>query len=1650
MKNKKVLAMIMSLVLLTGNIGMVQAQTVSSSDLIIDEQTDEQSGAESTVTGGDIPDTGVSGGDAGNYLPGGVENPDEYYDIWWDFEKGVWANKAIGASIIQEGGTETADLSSEKASASDSYMNVKGAYSGKYRVSRYDVGGKTCASTTVTFDWMPKSIQNNGSRFGDVSFYSSGSEYAFFGLQFDKDMKIKFYTIGENIGEGWEISYSEEELENGLKRNAAFDSGTAGDTGITADGNTWYTVKIFFDHLKHTASLSIADRTNPQAASFVKENIPIYASAANLDFVGAGGWKAEMEMGIDNFGVKFDEEIPPSYYYTTYWNDFEESVWENIPIGNTVIAEGGTSGATLSQKAEEENHFMNVAGNKNGAFRVSKLPVSDEAAEKAEVTFDFRPVSADPSDSRFGDISFYTTGNSYAYFGLQFDRNMAVKYYTVGENIEEDYIVTHSEEILENGIVRNSGVNDGNAADTGIVADGKTWYTIGLTFDYNQHTADLSIKERGTDTVLYEESEIPIYASAMNISSMAAGSWKGITEMDIDNLGIKYFYSDSNTIVSVKQPENVTVLAKEWDEHVAERPDKAEVTMGDGRILELKIGEWSSEPEFQPEVYGKYVWTAPLVLPEGIRNPKNLGLTYTVNYVENYTVEGAYDPATLELAFGSVASVEEFEAMRPKETQVVLSNGEVAYAQLDDSSWEAIVAPVPEGSVDEDLIPDTAAEFDPSKEGIYVYRAKLAKDGTYTVEDDIFVQWRVNYYSTDDNLNGYARGVENLGRGLYAVKNTVFDAASGTYADSAQGGIYLSWRMLVDEYEQVSAGNDMVFEIYRNNDLIATLNNITNYLDEEGQVGDVYKIKAIQNQIYSYSEEAIALEDNYISIHLQRPLPNYSVTDNLAVYRLNDTEVADVDGDNEYEVIVKWYPTNGFDPGKSSSNRTSSPHIIDVYEMDGTALWRLFMGYSSPSGQHFDNFMVYDLDNDGLAELSILTQDGTRTYRPDENGQFAYVTTEQGGYVFEADNPNHSESTGSYVLSEDGKGYVLSNSEGYDFAYVGTKGSPMMDDAYLIDVVGDINREGVGIQNNGFKSEEVEEYFTVFNGATGEIIDTVDYYYSTEFFMNETENTKTETVHRFNIGILTIPKDLSNPDCMETIPAVDCNRAYYSDMSHIAYTLVDGKIEVAWQTYIDNASQGGGNHNLATGDVDNDGFDEIYMGGTTIDHDGTVLWAKDGQGNRDFMKHGDMIHMTAVFPDSNQLYVFTPVEDGSVSTIINYALTNGANGGRIVGHGFGKGDTGRGMLANVTPEAGYNLWASTGGTDVNGKLTSALYNAYGEVVSTNRPKVQTWSSYWDGDLLSELPDSNPAGGGDKSGLPMGVHKYNWETGETDLIASFEGTWTNNSTKNNPSLVADIVGDWREEILVRSDNNEELRVYMTNIPTEYTIYTLMQDAVYRNSVANQNTTYNQPTHTGFYLGEDEVGRKRVLNFDLPVSKYDYTTEMPKYTDVTFVSNGGTQLEALNDVQLGKTFSAPENVIKEGYTLEGWYTDKACTAAWNFATDAVNGPLTLYAKWVADEGDREEEEGNGEDNSGEHDDNNESGGNDSNNPENGGNEENDSENVNNENTSDASQNTAKTGDESVHWIVWSVMFILAAGVAVYAVKRKEKEEKFHKKK
>ena len=250
-------------------------------------------------------------------------------------------------------------------------------------------------------------------------------------------------------------------------------------------------------------------------------------------------------------------------------------------------------------------------------------------------------------------------------------------------------------------------------------------------------------------------------------------------------------------------------------------------------------------------------------------------------------------------------------------------------------------------------------------------------------------------------------------------------------------------------------------------------------------------------------------------------------------------------------------------------------------------------------------------------------------------------------------------------------------------------------------------------------------------------------------------------------------------------------------------------------------------NDASIGDVDGDGCDEIIYGSCAIDHNGKGLYTTE-------MGHGDAIHLTHFDPSRKGLQVWDCHENKRDGSTYRDAAT-----GEVLFQIKDNTDVGRCMAADIDPtQPGVEMWSVASG---------GIRNVKGEVVKDRvRGLSCNMAVWWDGDLLRELLDRNM------------VSKYNWEKGVCERIAIFEGTLSNNGTKANPCLQGDIVGDWREEILMRTADNTALRLYVSTIPTDYRFHTFLEDPIYRISIATQNVAYNQPTQPGFYFGPELQG------------------------------------------------------------------------------------------------------------------------------------------------------------------------------------------------
>ncbi len=627
--------------------------------------------------------------------------------------------------------------------------------------------------------------------------------------------------------------------------------------------------------------------------------------------------------------------------------------------------------------------------------------------------------------------------------------------------------------------------------------------------------------------------------------------------------------------------------------------------------------------------------------------------------------------------------------------------------------------------------------------------------------------------------------MERLDRGVVALPR------------SSGSGNFVSWRMLgTDDEDRLS------FDVIRNGAVVKKDLYATCYEDAGGAKGSSYRIVTkVDGEAVDTTEAVSAWELVYNPIKLDRPAKGA----NGGEYSPNDMSVGDVDGDGQYELFVKWDPSTSKD---NSQGGVTDNVFIDCYKLDGTRLWRIDLGRNIRAGAHYTQFMVYDFDGDGRAEMMCKTGPGSL------DGKGSYVNS---------------------VATED----VIKNASNTA-----------------------LHRNSDGRITGG------QEWLTVFGGLTGEAIHTI--FYNPNRNMNYggaadgSQNWgdvdgKNDTGSYGNRGerFLAAVAYLDGPD---KNPSGIFSRGYYgyafiwavdfdgqllhqkwlsSHKSKTNYTLstydAEGKRTVQSFSKLQPTSGSGsgtmfgnGNHNLSIADVDGDGCDEIIWGSAGLNNDGTLLY---GTG----FGHGDAIHMADHCPDRPGLEVFEVHEEKGTYA---WDLHDAATGEVLLKGGPAGEDNGRGMAGQFDAAVrGSLFWSSSDG--------SARSAVTGEAVSTKHGSTN-FRVYWDGDLREELFDGGKI---DK-----------WNGNGTDRLYlngknlyDYNSSSTCNSTKSTPNLQADILGDWREEIILWSAaDNATINIFTTNTATAYRMPTLMHDHTYRMGICWQNTAYNQPPHLGYYL------------------------------------------------------------------------------------------------------------------------------------------------------------------------------------------------------
>lgn len=585
------------------------------------------------------------------------------------------------------------------------------------------------------------------------------------------------------------------------------------------------------------------------------------------------------------------------------------------------------------------------------------------------------------------------------------------------------------------------------------------------------------------------------------------------------------------------------------------------------------------------------------------------------------------------------------------------------------------------------------------------------------------------------------RQMEFLGRGLVALR-------------TGEEKVFLSWRLLGTEPDGIA------FNVYRQSGAGAavklnrdTITNATCFTDDTAKFEKSvsYFVRGVVEGREREASAPFLFITNapakpYLAIPLKLP-PGYSA---------NDGSVGDLDGDGEYEIVLKCERS----PRDTASTGLTGETILQGLKLDGTLLWTINLGKNIREGAHYTQFMVYDLDGDGIAEIACKTADGTT----------------------------------------DGKGKVIGDASA-DWR--------------------DTNRSSrtFGRVLRG------PEFFTIFDGRTGAALATTNYLPARGDLGgwggvggNGDNDNVGNRVDRFLACVAYLDG---------ARPSVVMCRGYYGRSVLAAWDWRDGKLTSRWvfdSKDKDNPYSGQGAHSVSVADVDGDGRDEIVYHSMVVDDDGQGLFSTG-------LRHGDALHVGDLDPTRPGLEVFGIHENEEKLFGTPGAACYDAKTGKILWSFGPDADIGRGLAADIDPRhLGSEMWGGASG----------LRTAAGERIG-NAPRSANFAIWWDGDLLREILDRNR------------ISKWNWTNAALEPLFTADGATSNNGSKATPVLSGDLLGDWREEVIFRTPDNKELRLYTTTIPTTNRLVTLMHDPQYRLAIAWQNVGYNQPPHPGFFLG-----------------------------------------------------------------------------------------------------------------------------------------------------------------------------------------------------
>ena len=581
-------------------------------------------------------------------------------------------------------------------------------------------------------------------------------------------------------------------------------------------------------------------------------------------------------------------------------------------------------------------------------------------------------------------------------------------------------------------------------------------------------------------------------------------------------------------------------------------------------------------------------------------------------------------------------------------------------------------------------------------------------------------------------------------------------------AQKLSNGVFVNWRITSDEWYNTA------YKLYRDGSLIysTTTEGASNYLDSGGNINSKYSVSVVKKGVESVqTPPASVIGNSYLEI----PLRDIKKLGKQAYYP-NDATAADLDGDGQYEVIIKRMRRNW--------EATCFDYTyFEAYKLDGTFLWAIDVGPNITMDVEI-NIAAFDFDGDSKAEVFMRSSDNT---------------------IFGLDINNQN---GTSVGDRNGDGYT--NYRLAPFNGIG----------------------GDGFMNAG------PEYLSLIDGVTGKELDWVNF-----IARGSSSDWGDDYGHRANKFFFGAPY-LDGKK-----PSLFIGRGIYTQTKMKTYDVVNKKLVLRWAWESGNSTAlqkgkwddssksyfGQGYHNYTIADVDDDGKDEINWGSMSVDDDGKPLYSTE-------LGHGDAQHYGDFDPYRKGQEMFA-CNESKPGTNLRDAKT-----GKILYRKVAASDVGRAGAGNISDlYKGAEVWGGGTGLSATDKVELGSFGV-----------AENYCVYWDGDLCQEILDHT--GFSSSTGVGYGkISKFNSMGNVSSLLTA--DAYSCNYTKGTPCLQADIMGDWREEAIWWRTDSLALRIYTTPYTTTNRIYTLMHDSQYRQAICWQMCGYNQPPHTGFYMGSD---------------------------------------------------------------------------------------------------------------------------------------------------------------------------------------------------